>query len=136
MYKNVNAQEGISFLSTEVNACKGRPSPCDYFVSRCKRDKYTFKCEGKEMKTFRMFARHTEKCIKITSRLNVCVSIVCIQSTGNIVLSSRSSLGNMARKQCFLICSPSGNMARKQCFLVCSPSGNMARKQCSWFVHL
>jgi hypothetical protein len=39
-------------------------------------------------------------------------------------------LGNMARKQCFLVCPPSGNMARKQCFLVCPPSGNMARKQC------
>jgi hypothetical protein len=37
---------------------------------------------------------------------------------------------NMARKQCFLVCSPSGNMAKKQCFLVCPPSGNMARKQC------
>jgi hypothetical protein len=28
-------------------------------------------------------------------------------------------LGNMARKQCFLVCPPLGNMARKQCFLVC-----------------
>ena len=36
----------------------------------------------------------------------------------------------MARKQCFMVCSPSGNIARKQCFLVCSPSGNMAGKQC------
>ena len=36
----------------------------------------------------------------------------------------------MARKQCFMVCSPSGNIARKQCFLVCSPSGNMASKQC------
>ena len=40
-------------------------------------------------------------------------------------------LGNMARKQCFLVCPPSGNMAKKQCFLVvCSTSGNMAWKQC------
>jgi hypothetical protein len=42
-----------------------------------------------------------------------------------------SPLGNTARKECFLICPPLRKMARKQCFLVCSPSGNMARKQCS-----
>ena len=39
-------------------------------------------------------------------------------------------LGNMARKQCFLVCPPLGNMARKQCFLVCPPLRNMATKQC------
>jgi hypothetical protein len=41
-------------------------------------------------------------------------------------------LGNMARKQCFLVCLPSGNMARKQCFLVCPSLGNMAQSsKCS-----
>jgi hypothetical protein len=44
--------------------------------------------------------------------------------------------GSMAKKQCFLVYSPSGNMARKQCFLVCPPSGNMARKQCFLVLHL
>ena len=37
---------------------------------------------------------------------------------------------NMARNQRFLVCSPSGDMAWKQCFLVCPPSVNMAGRQC------
>ena len=47
----------------------------------------------------------------------------------------------MARKQCFLVCSPSWNMARKQCFLVLAMFPGLStfidRKQCSLvFVHL
>ena len=49
---------------------------------------------------------------------------------GNNVSRFVHLLGNMARKQRFLVCPPLGNMARKQCFLVCPPLGNMARKQC------
>ena len=37
-----------------------------------------------------------------------------------------SPLGNMARKQFFLVCLPLANMATKQFFVVCPASGNMS----------